>query len=84
MTSDNIFEDENEQAQVRAQKLEELRARGIDPFKAERFDRWMRVDQQELPFHGSNCVVSRFEDCEAELKQIFQQIISSPKTRLVQ
>ncbi|MDO8587112.1 MAG: lysine--tRNA ligase [Armatimonadota bacterium] len=66
MDSDNIILDENDLIQARRQKLAELRARGIDPFKVEVFERRLRVAGEERAFPGAAGVIEEFEKLESE------------------
>ena len=69
MSPDTLFENENELVQARLQKLAELRERGVDPFKVEVFDRWLRVNGETRPYPGSPDVIAEYDRLEAELKE---------------
>jgi lysyl-tRNA synthetase class 2 len=68
LNTENIIQDENELIQARKQKLAELREKGADPFKVESFDRWLRVNNESVPFPGSPGVVLEFETLESDIQ----------------
>jgi len=61
-----LFEDDNDQIEIRLEKLKALRAKGIDPFAIERYDRT----------HVAAEVISDFESLEGKEVSIAGRVVS--------